>query len=145
LRSSTGVVYVKVAGQSRAISGSRVWAVVPTCSEGACSLHVRSRPVGTKAGYPLPFDFDGTTYQNVQNAASGGPCVRPDGSVVVANGYSAAILIRFRATRMSTSGRALTFKGTVSERYTVNAAGRAQGCGAYYTSTESYTGYAVTQ
>jgi hypothetical protein len=44
----------------------------------------------------------------------------------------------------TTEFRIGAFNGTYSERFTVNAAGRAWRCGAYYTDTERYTGYAVT-
>jgi hypothetical protein len=42
-------------------------------------------------------------------------------------------------------GRRSGVKGTYSERYTLNARDRGHSCGAYYTDTERYTGYAVTQ
>jgi hypothetical protein len=92
----------------------------------------------------LPFNFDGTTYENAGSFKGDGPCVRTDGTVIVDRAYDSTILSRFRVTRMSTSGRALVFKGTFSERYTLNARGQGHSCGSYYTDTERYTGYAVT-
>jgi hypothetical protein len=139
------VVYVKVAGQGPASAGgNHVWAAVPKCPLGTCSLRIRSRAEGGKTGYPLPFDFDGTTYQNVGSYTDQADCGAPGDATYVGSAYDSKVLSRFRVTRMSASGRALVFKGSYSVRYTLNARGRGHSCGDYYTDTERYTGYAIT-
>jgi hypothetical protein len=139
------VVYVHVAGKAYASGTStRRWSAVPSCAEGPCATHVRSIYKDGSASAVLPFRFDGTTYEWSQHVKGVADCRKRNGTDdVIAKAYDAAVLSRFRVTRMSASGRALVFKGTFSTRFTPSAVGRAHHCG-YITSTERFTGYAIT-
>lgn len=139
------VVYVHVAGKAYA-GGTSVfrWSTVPTCARGPCATQVQSRYESGKPSMAFTFAFDGTTYRWGQRVKGAEGCTASDGRTApIEKAYDVAIVSRFRVTRMSSSGRALVFKGTFSTRFVANARGRAHGCG-YYTDTEHFTGRAIT-